>query len=202
MSVWSLRIGVFEPQSISRGYTAAERPRRSGGKLSAATGPAGFAAVPRHCQFLPLIFARRSGCVEAIARCIAGYGGKKRQLQWSEDMVAAFRRIKQLVCAATSLAHPDPAVGISLAVDASDTHVGVVLQQGRGTSKQPLAYYSKKLDAAQRRYSAFDHELLAAYLGICYFRYSQEGRRFTLYTNHKPLTFALQRMADPWPARQ
>jgi RNase H-like domain found in reverse transcriptase len=117
-------------------------------------------------------------------------------------MVAAFKQIKQLLCTATSLAHPDPAAGISLAVDASDTHVGTVLQQGRRASKQPLAYYSKKLDAAQRNYSAFDRELLAAYLAVRHFRYSLEGRRFTLYTDHKPLTFALRQVADPWTARQ
>jgi RNase H-like domain found in reverse transcriptase len=140
--------------------------------------------------------------LKPLTDALQGPGGKKKQLQWSEDMVAAFRRIKQLLCAATSLAHPDPVAGISLAVDASDTHVGAVLQQGRGTNKQPLAYYSKKLDAAQRRYSAFDRELLAAYLAIRHFRYSLEGRQFTLYTDHKPLTFALRRVADPWTVRQ
>ncbi len=29
-----------------------------------------------------------------------------------------------------------------------------------------------------------------------------EGRRFTLYTDHKPLTFALSKVAEPWTARQ
>jgi hypothetical protein len=29
-----------------------------------------------------------------------------------------------------------------------------------------------------------------------------EGRRFTLYTDHKPLTQALAKAADPWTARQ
>ena len=29
-----------------------------------------------------------------------------------------------------------------------------------------------------------------------------EGRKFTIYTDHKPLTFALKRTTDPWTARQ
>jgi hypothetical protein len=29
-----------------------------------------------------------------------------------------------------------------------------------------------------------------------------EGRQFTIYTDHKPLTYALSRTSDPWSARQ
>jgi RNase H-like domain found in reverse transcriptase len=43
---------------------------------------------------------------------------------------------------------------------------------------------------------------LAAYLAVRHFRYSLEGRQFTLFTDHKPLTFALRRTTDPWTARQ
>jgi hypothetical protein len=54
--------------------------------------------------------------------------------------------------------------------------------------------------AAQTHYSAFDRELLAIYSR--YFRYMLEGRRFTLFTDHKPLNFALHKQAEPWSARQ
>ncbi len=29
-----------------------------------------------------------------------------------------------------------------------------------------------------------------------------EGRRFTIFTDHKPLTYALSRVSEPWTARQ
>jgi hypothetical protein len=29
-----------------------------------------------------------------------------------------------------------------------------------------------------------------------------DGRRFAIFTDHKPLTYALARVSDPWTARQ
>jgi cleavage and polyadenylation specificity factor subunit 1 len=91
---------------------------------------------------------------------------------------------------------------MALMVDASSDHVGAGLQQRTGTAAawQPLGFFSKKLDATQRRYSAYDRELLACVNGIRHFML--EGRKFTLYTNHKPLTHALSKAAEAWTARQ
>ena len=69
---------------------------------------------------------------------------------------------------------------ISLAIDASNTHIGAVLKQwqhnGDSGSWGPLAFFSKKLDAAQLKYVAFNRELLAAYLSVRHFRYMLVGR--------------------------
>jgi hypothetical protein len=87
-------------------------------------------------------------------------------------------------------------------VDASNTHIGAVLQQREGQAWRPLAFFSKKLDSTQLKYSAFDRELLAAYLGVRHFRYLLDGRSFHILTDHKPLTQALHRVSDPWTSRQ
>ena len=52
------------------------------------------------------------------------------------------------------------------------------------------------------RYSAFDRELFACVAGIRHFRYMLEGHPFTIYTDHKPLTFALGKVSEPWTAMQ
>ena len=55
--------------------------------------------------------------------------------------------------------HSEPE--LSLAVDASDHHVGGVLQQRCGAGWQPLAFFSKKLNSAMAKSSTLDRELLA-----------------------------------------
>ena len=67
----------------------------------------------------------------------------------------------------------------ALSVDASGTHVGAALQQEVSSgSLQPLGFFSRKLNTAEQKYSAFDRELLAVYAAIRHFRSALEGRRF------------------------
>ena len=90
----------------------------------------------------------------------------------------------------------------NLAEDASDTHMGGVLQQRLQQSWSPLAFFSRKLSNTKTRYSAFDRELLAAFSAIRHFSFLLQGRDFILFTNHNPLTHALFRTTPPWSARQ
>jgi hypothetical protein len=133
-------------------------------------------------------------------------GGPKgaERIEWRPPMEKSFHDIKAALAEVTLLAHPLPHAHLSIAVDASASHVGACLQQRRpgGAAWEPLGFFSRKLEPAQVKYSAFDRELLACYLGIRHFRYMLEGRQFTIFTDHKPLTFALKRSSDPWTARQ
>jgi hypothetical protein len=99
------------------------------------------------------------------------------------------------------LAPPQQDQELAVMVDAPADHVGAALQQRRSSAAdwQPLTLFSKKLEPAQMRYSAFDQELFACVAGIRHFRYMLEGRPFTIYTNHKPLT-ALGKVSEPWTA--
>jgi hypothetical protein len=89
-----------------------------------------------------------------------------------------------------------------LSVDASDSHVGGVLQQQVGSGWKPLAFFSKKPAPAERKYSTFDRELLAAFSTIRHFRFLLEGRQFQLLTDHKPLVAAMVCVTPPQSARQ
>ncbi len=123
-------------------------------------------------------------------------------LSWTPTMQTSFLAAKSLLASAVPLHHPSPTAVLSLATDASDSHVGAVLQQRSSSSWQPLAFFSRKLSPTESRYSTFDRELLAAYLSVRYFRFLLEGRPFTLFTDHKPLVSAISKAKTPLSSRQ
>ena len=63
----------------------------------------------------------------------------------------------------------------------------------------PIAFFSRKLSATEKNYSAFDRELLGSNEAIKHFRHFFEARPFTLYTDHKPLTYALPSASERSP---
>ena len=146
-------------------------------------------------RFIPAAAQIMSPLFDALA-------GKPKMVSWSEDMVTAFQNTKKALADAALLAHPARNAPIALTADASDRAIGAVLEQFVDNGWQPLAFFSKKLRPPEKKYSAFDRELLALYLGIRHFRYFLEGRRFRAYTDHKPLTFCMAKVTDPWSGRQ
>jgi hypothetical protein len=139
-----------------------------------------------------------------LTAALAGSPAGTAPIKWSAAMLAAFTAAKLAIAGACELQHPAPDAEISMATDASATHIGVVLQQRcPGTRAwRPLAFYSTKLSPAQLNYSAFDRELLAVFMAIRYFRFMLEGRSFVVLTDHRPLLGSLNRISDPWSARQ
>ena len=103
---------------------------------------------------------------------------------------------------ATLITHPRHDAPTSLTANASDQAVGAVLQLFVNGSWEPLAFFSKKLRLPEKKYSAFDRELLALYLCVQHFCYFLEDRPFTTYTDHKHLTFCISKTVEPFSSRQ
>ncbi len=135
---------------------------------------------------------------------LKGSPAAKLAVEWTPERRAAFQVTRGALGKATNLAFPKQDAEIALMTDASATHVGAALQQREGPAAawQPLGFFSQKLSPTQQRYSAYGRELLACVLGIPHFRFMLEGRKFTLYTDHRPLTFALSKAVEAWTARQ
>jgi hypothetical protein len=83
---------------------------------------------------------------------------------FNEDQLSAFESLKTALVTAPALAIYSPdskSFRVRLSTDASRHAVGAVLEQDTGTGWHPVTYYSKKLNDAQSKYSAYDLELLA-----------------------------------------
>lgn len=109
---------------------------------------------------------------------------------WTAEAEVAFGQCKEALRNAAILAFPAPGAPLALMTDASQKCVGAVLQQRMENKWQPIAYFSKALSEAQTRYSTFDRELLGIYMAIKHFRRLIEGREFTIFTDHRPLTYS------------
>ena len=74
-----------------------------------------------------------------------------------------------------------------LTSDASNIAIGAVLEQKIDNKQRPLGFFSQKLKTAETKYSTYDRELLAIHNSIKHFKDVLEIRKFTIYTDHKPL---------------
>lgn len=128
--------------------------------------------------------------------------GSKVDLDWPDDAETAFQEIKQRLADAVLLHHPVPGAPISLLVDASDAAIGCVLQQQVSNQWIPLAFFSRGFSPAEGRYSTFGRELLGVYQSIRHFRPFLEGHEFTVWTDHKPLIYAIRSRSDRYSPRE
>jgi hypothetical protein len=124
---------------------------------------------------------------------------KPADFAWSSECDSAFVAAKRALADAVLLDHPNLSAPTRVTTDASGYAVGAELAQFTAGLWRPVAYFSKKMSNAEKKYSAFDRELLGIYLAIKSFRHHLEGRPFHVLTDHKPLTTALRSAAERSP---
>ena len=94
-----------------------------------------------------------------------------------------------------------------------DRHGGGRVRRGGGgspaaTSKRgwtlgAVGVLQQEVCALRRRGTARSiASCLAVYLGVRHFRHYLEGRDFPIFTDHRPLTFAMGKSSEPWSHRQ
>ncbi len=114
------------------------------------------------------------------------------KFSWSADSQQALEMIKAVLASEPVLVAPDFSAPFKLAVDACDVGVGAVLLQTDGSGiDKPVAYFSKKLNRHQKRYSTIEKEALALVLAVQHFEVyiSSAGGDLEVLTDHNPLTF-------------
>jgi hypothetical protein len=100
--------------------------------------------------------------------------------KWGKEQQEAFEEVKQKVSQETLLAFPDFEKEFHVYTDASNKQLGaVIMQEGK-----PLAFYSRKMNSAQSRYTTGEQELLSIVETLKEFRDILLGQKLTVHTDH------------------
>ena len=112
---------------------------------------------------------------------------KKNEYNWTAECECAFQNIKMGEANIVELKHFDIHKDIRVVCDASHNGLGAVLEQLGTEGWRPISFASRFLNAAEKKYSTNELEMLAVVWGAEYFRNYILGRSFTVITDHKVL---------------
>jgi hypothetical protein len=106
----------------------------------------------------------------------------------------SFDAIRNLIAQAPALSFPNFKEPFFVATDASNVGIGAVLYQlPNGKDDESKVHYisfqARALHKHEKNYPAYKKELLAIIFALMKFHQYLWGRRFTLYTDHRPLTY-------------
>jgi len=108
---------------------------------------------------------------------------------WDKQHQTCFDNLKKALLEDTVLSYPDLNHPFCVATDASNVGVGVVLYQRINDETKYISMMAKSLSKSERNYSATKRELLAVVYALKKFHKYLWGNHFTLYTDHKALTY-------------
>ena len=124
-----------------------------------------------------------------IAKPLTRLLKKNQDFKWSNKEQEAFEKFKEILTNQPLLQYPDFDREFILTTDASNYAIGAVLSQGEIGNDLPVAYASRTLNESELNYSTIEKELLAIVWSVKHFRPYLFGRKFTIITDHKPLTW-------------
>ncbi len=117
-------------------------------------------------QYYRDLWARRSDMLVPLTALVGECGQTKvtkakgtKKVPWHCDKVhqRAFDHVKATIARDVVLAYPDYSEVFEVCTDASSKQLGAVITQ----KNRPIAFFSRKLSVAQRKYSVTKTELLA-----------------------------------------
>ena len=114
---------------------------------------------------------------------------KGNKFRATERVVESVENCKKALCTAPILKFPNFGRPFVVTTDASQEALGAVLSQIDEEGDRPIAFASRKLSPAERRYSAIERELLGVVWAIEYFRPYLFGTQFQVKTDHMPLVW-------------
>jgi len=127
-----------------------------------------------------------------IARPLHELTRKNASFVWTDACEDAFNELKRRLTSSPILVAPPDEGTFVLDTDASDTALGLVLQQEQDGVLRVIAYASRALSDAERRYCITRRELLGVIYGLKKFRQHLLGRPIIVRTDHAALTYLMK----------
>ena len=116
---------------------------------------------------------------------LAALTSKATPWKWGPTESQAFQMAKKVIARATMLAYPDFNKPFEIHTDASHYQLGAVISQ----AGKPIAFYSRKLNPAQTRYTTTERELLSIVETLKEYRNILLGYHIEVFTDHKNLVY-------------
>lgn len=111
---------------------------------------------------------------------------------WTDEHEAAMRRIINIILSDVVLQIPDFSKCFHLQTDASNISIGgTLMQMDKEGRLRPLQFISRKLTAAERKWSVKDRELLAIVWAVKKWSMFLRFAKFTVWTDHRNLAWLL-----------
>ena len=118
-----------------------------------------------------------------------------------ESQLNAIDQIKKLLTTAPVLRYYDPSCPIRVRPDASSEGLGALLEQLEEGEWRPVAYASRALTDAEKRYAQIEKETLSIVFGVTRFHEYVYGRKFLVINDHAPLKAILEKSIVNSPPR-
>ena len=112
---------------------------------------------------------------------LTSLSSKTTAWQWGTKEQNAFEEAKRTVAKEAILAFPDFTKEFHLHTDSSDYQLGAVIMQ----ENNPIAFYSRKLNNAQKKYPTGEQELLSIVETLKEFKNILLGQSIIVHTDHK-----------------
>ena len=110
---------------------------------------------------------------------------KKKDFKWLPRHQEAFDAVKSALRRDVLLAYPDFSKPFTIHTDASDYQLGAVISQ----DNRPIAFFSRKLNSAQRNYTTTERELLSIFETLKEYRNILLRHEIHVYTDHQNLLY-------------
>ena len=124
-----------------------------------------------------------------IAAPLTDLTKKTSPWRWSLREGEAFNSLKRALVSAPVLQLANVEKEYIVTCDASDFVVGAVLSQKHDDGEHPVAYESRKMNAAEGNYPTHERELLAVIHALRTWRHYLAGKKFTVVTDHYSLQY-------------